>query len=70
MKKLAVLLQIIGVLAVCPIYILLEITHSTNQNSVQNQESSIKQSVDVIKRRITTDPANDTQSATYFSNTK
>jgi len=33
MKKLAVLLQIVGLLAVCPMYVFLEIRHSGNEKS-------------------------------------
>jgi len=33
MKKLAVLLQIVGILAVCPMYVILEIKHSANDRS-------------------------------------
>ena len=32
MKKLIVLLQIVGLIAVCPVYVFLEITHYTSEN--------------------------------------
>ena len=40
MKKLAALLQIVGILAVCPAYVILEIKHSANEKSEVSSGSS------------------------------
>jgi hypothetical protein len=70
MKKLAVLLQIIGLLALCPIYVILEITHSSNKNSEAGQDSSVRQKTEMMNSQLSKLPDNKTQNATYYSNTK
>jgi hypothetical protein len=70
MKKLAILLQIIGLLAVCPIYVILEITHSTNEKSEVSSGSFVKPLTEIKSTKISTVPDKKTQSTPYYSITK
>ncbi len=55
MKKLAVLLQIVGLLAICPAYVALEITHSKNEKSDVNPES-VSPKTEIMKTRTSNVP--------------
>jgi hypothetical protein len=70
MKKLAVLLQIIGLLAVCPIYVILEITHSTNVKSELSSVSLINPKTEIMSTKVSTVPANKTKSTHSYPITK
>ena len=63
MKKLAVLLQIVGILAVCPTYVILEIKHSANEKSVSS--GSVRQTNGTMKTEISNAPGNQSQNAPY-----
>jgi hypothetical protein len=70
MKKLSVLLQIIALLAVCPAYVVLEITHATKQKSALCSGSGFKPKTEIMSTKVSTDPANKTQSTTVYSTRK
>jgi len=70
MKKLALLLQIIGLLAACPIYVVLEITHAANEKPELSSDSCIKPKTEIMSTKVSTVPANKTQSTPYHSITK
>jgi hypothetical protein len=67
MKKLAVLLQIVGLLAVCPIYVILEIRHSGIEKSEINSGSSTKSNTEIMESKV---PGNNTHNTTHHSITK
>jgi hypothetical protein len=54
MKKLAVLLQIVGLLAICPMYVILEIRHSTNEKSQVTSGSFIKPKTEIKSGKVST----------------
>jgi hypothetical protein len=64
MKKLAVLLQIVGILAVCPAYVVLEIKHSVNERS-EVSSGSARQVNGTMKTEISNAPANQSQNVPY-----
>ena len=69
MKKLAVLLQIIGLLAVCPMYVFLEIRHSGNEKSEAGSDSLIKPKTpktEVMNTRISNTPVNKSEDIPYL----
>jgi hypothetical protein len=66
MKKLAVLLQVIGLLAVCPLYVVLEITHGANEKSAL----SIQPKTETMSPAPSTVPASKAKSTSYDSNMK
>ena len=70
MKKLTVLLQIIGMLAVCPAYVVLEITHYAKEKSAVSADSSIKPITKTVSPEVSTVPASEPQSATFYLNAK
>ena len=70
MKKLTVLLQIVALLAVCPVYVALEITHYTSENSKPGSGSSTKPKTEVMYARDSKIPADKTQSTSSNLNTK
>jgi len=70
MKKLTVLLQIVGLLAVCPVYVALEITHYTSENSNPGSGSSTKPKTEIMNSRDSKIPTDKTQSTSSYLNTK
>jgi len=66
MKKLAVLLQIVGLLAVCPMYVFLEIRHSGNEKSEAGSDSLIKPKTEVMNTRISNTPVNKSEDIPYM----
>ena len=70
MKKLTVLLQIVGLLAVCPAYVALEITHYTSENSNPGSGSSTKQKTEIMSAKDSKIPTDKTQSTSSYLNTK
>jgi hypothetical protein len=70
MKKLTILLQIVGLLALCPLYVILEITHSPNENPEPGSGLLIKPKTGIMSARDSKIPQNKTQSTSSYSNTK
>jgi hypothetical protein len=68
MKKLAVLLQIVGLLAVCPMYVFLEIRHSRNEKSEEGSDSLIKPKTEIMNTRISNTPINKSEEIPYMIN--
>jgi hypothetical protein len=64
MKKLAVLLQIVGILAVCPMYVILEIKHSANEKSEVSSGSS-RQTTGIMKTGNSNVPDNQSPNTPY-----
>jgi hypothetical protein len=64
MKKLAVLLQIVGILAVCPMYVILEIKHSANEKSEVSSDS-FRPKTEIMTTRNSNVPGNKSQNTPY-----
>ena len=65
MKKLSVLLQIVGILAVCPIYVVLEIKHSANERS-EVSSAPYRQITEIMKTGNSNVPGNKSQNTHYL----
>lgn len=67
MKKLTVLLQIVALLAVCPVYVALEITHYTNGNSELSSGSFTKPKTEIMSPNDSKIPADKRQSTSSYT---
>jgi hypothetical protein len=64
MKKLVLILQILGLVTVCPLYVALELTHATNNTSENPSSSNIKIKSDNKSTQISPDIKTKIQSNT------
>jgi len=67
MKKFIVLLQIVGLLAVCPMYVFLEITHYTGENSNHSSGSFTKPKTEIMSAGDFKIPVDKTQSTSSYT---
>jgi hypothetical protein len=64
MKKLIVLLQIVALLAVCPMYVFLEITHAATESS--DAGLLIKPKTEIMDTQISNKPEIKTEDTPYM----
>jgi hypothetical protein len=64
MKKLVHAFQILAIVALCPVYIVLEMTHVANATSENSSGSLIKMKTEVMSTRLSQDTKNKAQNAT------
>jgi len=61
MKKLLLVLQVIGLIAICPAYVALEMTHATNKISEKPASSYITIKTENLSTQISPDAKNKIQ---------
>jgi hypothetical protein len=70
MKKLLLVLQVIGFIAICPVYVALEMTHATNGISENTSSSLITIKTENVSTPVSPDAKNKIQSSTLELLTK
>jgi hypothetical protein len=64
MKKLLLILQVIGLIAICPVYVALEMTHTANGISEKPASSFITIKTENLSTQVSSDAKNKIQGST------